>query len=255
MDRETIKLAIKDFCHKNEYELEEYPIYDQKKHPFAIICPGGGYSTVCSHIEGVPMAKKLNGKGYAAFILRYRCKKKALYPGPQDDLARAINSILARADELNLDSSHYSIWGASAGGHLAASFGTEKMGYLKYDLPSPDVLILLYPVVTMGEKTHKYTRNNLLEKKPTTAMIDLASIEKQVTSVYPPTCFWCGSNDITVSPENSHMLKKALEENGIPYEFTEYPDVKHGVGLGIGLSCESWFDKATKFIEQYSNDI
>lgn len=138
----------------------------ERSTPFAVICPGGGYGVVCSFIEGVPYAKKLNEMGCSAFVVHYRIKAKAKFPAPQDDLDRAVEDILGRAEELNLDMQGYSVWGSSAGGHLAASFGTETMGYPKYNLPKPGALILTYPVITMGEKTHLESRETFWVRMP-----------------------------------------------------------------------------------------
>ena len=247
--------AVRDYWRPNHYALKEYVIRDGEKHPFAIICPGGGYSMICSFVEGLPYAKRLNEQGYSAFVLYYRCRKKARYPAPLEDLARALGDILNRAEELNLETDGYSIWGSSAGGHLAASFGTEAMGYAKYGLPKPGALVLCYPVVTMGEKTHLGSRNNLLGEAPEADMIALASVERQITPAYPPTFVWCGDADHIVDPENSRMLVKELEKNSIPHRFVEYPGVDHGVGLGKGLACESWFEEAVAFWEGQRNKM
>jgi len=243
--------AVKDFWRPNRYSVIPYVIQDGKKHPFAVICPGGGYGMVCSFIEGFPYAKKLNELGYSAFVVYYRVKMKARFPAPQDDLAHAVKDILARSEEWNLNTEGYSVWGSSAGGHLTASFGTESMGYLKYGLPKPGALILTYPVVTMGEKTHIGSRENLLGYAPDDQLIELTSIEKQITRSYPPTFLWCGDADKTVDPDNSRMLEAALRENGIPCLFREYLGVDHGVGLGEGLSCEGWIDEAVIFWESH----
>lgn len=80
----------RDFHHPNEYELVPYLVDDGKKHPFAIICPGGAYGMVCSYVEGEPFAEKLNSMGIHAFVLYYHVREKALYPAPQEDLARAV---------------------------------------------------------------------------------------------------------------------------------------------------------------------
>lgn len=202
---------------------------------------------VCNCIEGLPYVKKLNKLGYSAFVLYYRCQKKARFPAPQDDIARALRDILSRADELCLETEGYSIWGSSAGGHLAASFGTERMGYVHYGLPKPGALVLAYPVVTMGDLTHAGSRKNLLGENPTQEQIALTSVERQVTASYPPTFLWCGDADKVVDPKNSRMLTQALERCGVSCKSMEYPGVGHGVGLGKGLSCEGWFDEAVKF--------
>lgn len=80
MEVSQIRLAAADFWQRNEYGLKEFVIRDGKKHPFAIVCLGGGYSMVCSFLEGVPYANRLNERGYSAFVLHYRCRKKQGIP-------------------------------------------------------------------------------------------------------------------------------------------------------------------------------
>ena len=235
-----------DFSRPNEYEVVEYVIRDGKKHPVAIIAPGGGYSCVCSFVEGKPFAEYLNSKGISAFVVYYRVREFAVYPNPQDDLARAVRYVMSKAEEYNLDMEHYSVWGSSAGGHLAGSFGTDNMGYVKYGLPKPAALVLIYPVVTMGPETHEGTRECLIGKEPSEEMIAYTSNEKHV-SAYPDTFVWCGDADTCVPPANSKMLNKALDEAGIRHEFVLYPGIEHGVGLGTGQVCEGWIDRAIKF--------
>ncbi len=231
----------------NRYKIVDFAIRDGKKHPVAIICPGGGYSMVCSYVEGVPFARKLNAMGISAFVVYYRCRSRARLPNPQDDLARAVRHIASRADELNLDMSNYSVWGSSAGGHLVSTFGTEHLGYAYYGLPKPGALVLVYPVITMEPYTHGGTRNNLLGPSPSRDAIVRASTEQNVTASYPPTFIWCGSADSVVSPDNSRNMASALEKAGVRYEFVEYPGIDHGVGLGEGTVCEEWVSRAVHF--------
>ena len=234
---------------KNEYGLRPYLLRDGKPHPVAIICPGGGYRRVCSFVEGYPFARKLNAMGYHAVVVFYRVRQEAAFPNPQDDLARAIREVRDKADKWKVDMDGYSLWGSSAGGHLAASFGTESMGWAKYNLPRPGAIVLVYPVVTMGEKTHAGSRKNLLGETPTPGKIAAVSVELQVTENYPPTFLWWGDADETVDPENSRMLRRALEEKGVPCLCREYPATGHGVGIGSGLPCEGWFEDAVAFWE------
>ena len=130
----------RDFHRPNKYELKSYIINDGKKHPFAVICPGGGYSCVCSFGEGKPFAERLNEMGYHAFVVYYRVKDKARYPQPQEDLKRAIEEIFSHADEWKLDTSSWSIWGSSAGGHLVASYCIED--WATKQLPLARIIIL-----------------------------------------------------------------------------------------------------------------
>lgn len=236
---------------KNQYAIRPYLLQDGKTHPVAIICPGGGYRRVCSFIEGYPYAKKLNAMGYHAIVVFYRVKEQAAFPNPQDDLARAVREIHERSGEWKLDMEGYSVWGSSAGGHLAATFGTDSMGYPKYGLPKPGALVLVYPVVTMGEKTHAGSRGFLLGSNPTREQMDATSVEKQVTENFPPTYLWWGSIDSCVDPENSRLLLSALKTHGIPCLCREYPNTEHGVGIGKGLPCEGWFEEAVEFWMQH----
>lgn len=89
--------AAYDFWRPNRWGIRPYLLKDGRKHPFAIIVPGGAYGMVCSYVEGLPFAKALNEKGYHAIVAYYRVKNKAKYPAPQDDLERAIREVFAHA--------------------------------------------------------------------------------------------------------------------------------------------------------------
>lgn len=235
---------------ESKYELRSYIL--GKKSPFVVICPGGGYEMVAAGIEGDPYAKKLNALGYSAFVLYYHTKAGAQAPQPMDDLARAIRYILDNAEELNVDRQQFSIWGSSAGGHLAASFGTKALGYEHYKLPKPSVLVLAYPVISMQDSLgHQGSRERLLGKEADPALKLAYSIESQVDSGYPPTFVWNCVTDEVVPPENSHALFEALCKKSIPCKFCQYSEGYHGSGLSRGELAESWFDDAASFMNKY----
>lgn len=239
----------------NRYELEFFPPKGSDKAPFVIICPGGGYQFVASCIEGEPIARRFNELGFAAFVLRYRVRRKGRFPAPQEDIARALREILEQPDHWNVEPNGYAVCGFSAGGHLAAGFGTEQFGYVKYGLPKPGALILCYPVITMGEHTHAGSLKNLLGKAPSPQQIETVSIEKQVTSAYPATFVWNSQEDETVEPCNSQMLVDALERMGVPCEYVRYQTGAHGIGLGIGTECEGWIDRAAAFWQTQRKNV
>lgn len=243
--------AAKDFRRKPGYELVFYPAPGGKKAPFALIAPGGGYQVVCSFVEGEPYARELNRRGYSAFVLYYRVKKLARHPAPLDDMARGLREILDNAEKFNVDTEGFSVWGASAGGHLAACFGTESIGYAHYGLPKPAALVLSYPVITMMEKTHSGSRDSLLGKAPTPEMCETVSVEKQVTDRYPPAYIWNTKTDELVPPENGSLLAEAMEKAGVPCQYHCYPAGPHGQGLAKGTECENWFDEAVSFWENH----
>ena len=206
--------AMLDYYGPNKYKL--YPYVLSQKSKFAVICPGGGYGTVCNFVEGKPYARKLNELGYSAFVLRYRTRKKGRYPAPMEDLSRAAEYILANSDDLNVDPEGYSVWGSSAGGHLAASFGTQNMGYVCCGAPKPAALILSYPVVSMEEYGHPGSAKNLLGKGYSQHLVDEVSVEKHVWEGYPPTFVWTSKQDEVVNCRNSVMLAEQLEKHSVP---------------------------------------
>lgn len=218
---------------------------------FVVICPGGAYENVCSVAEGFPVAKALHDLGYASFVLQYRTGKYAGQPNPLDDLAQAVKFIQEHAEEFGVEKGQYAVVGFSAGGHLAASFGTESTGYRRYGLPKPEMLILGYPVITMGEKTHEGSRTNLLGALCTDEqMQELYSVEKQVSAEYPKTYIWQTEEDEAVPIENSRMMAEALREQGVPSRYEVFPGKDHGWGLGTGTAAEGWLERAVRFWEE-----
>lgn len=233
----------------NRYALDErFVLKDGKIHPCAIVVPGGGYGIVCNHSEGVTTASELNKLGISCVIVYYRVRHLARFPNPQDDLARAVKEIFARKDELKLDMSSYSIWGYSAGGHLVGSFGTTSMGYKKYNLPKPSLLVLAYPVITLEKEiTHLGTRENLIGKNANEEEALDKSIHTNVDKDYPPTFVWCGNIDSLVPMVNTELMTEALKKNNIPHVSKIYDNVDHGVNIGTGTNAEGWVNDAVKF--------
>lgn len=226
-------------------DVAVYPFIIGQNMPFVLVLPGGGYDDVCSLVEGFTTAVWLNKCGYNAFIGQYSVGKNAHYPNPQDDVATMLKFIFANAKQMGVNPARYAVCGFSAGGHLAASWGTKILGYAKYNLPKPDMLMLAYPVITMGQNTHKGSRKNLLGKERNNiGLQDKYSIEKLIDNDYPKTFVWQCKNDNVVPIENTILLEQALKGNGVSYEYVQVEGNKHGWGLGVGSPAEGWIEKA-----------
>lgn len=212
------------------------------------LCPGGGYSMVWSPGEGYPVAARLNAMGYHAFVVNYRTGEAAQAPGPMDDLAASIRFALEHESEFQADFSDYAVMGFSAGGHLAATFGTEALGWKHYGLPRPGAMVLCYPVVTMGAWSEPTSRANLLGSHSGEA--DFArrySVEERITSAYPPTYLWQCTEDAVVPVQNSQFLDRQLTALGIPHLYQTYPGPDHGTGLADGTLAQGWLERAAAF--------
>ncbi len=63
-------------------------------------------------------------KGYVVASISYRLSQDAIYPAQIEDCKAAIRWLRAHADAYGIDPDRVGVWGASAGGHLAALLGT-----------------------------------------------------------------------------------------------------------------------------------
>src|SRR5512143_2902374 len=186
--------------------------------PFAVVCPGGGFSYVGSVHEGFPHAAAISSKGLNAFVLRYRAGHGEAVA--TRDLAAALTYIPRNAEALGVSTSGYSLWGSSAGARMAAAVGSHGVAnYGGGDVPKPSAVVMAY-----------------------TGHSDHASAE-------PPTFVVVGREDGIAPPTIMERRVQALRKDGTPVEFHEYEELGHGFGLGTGTSAEGWVLEAIRFWE------
>lgn len=215
------------------------PSSDRATGAAIIICPGGGYGSLAHH-EGEDYARFLNESGIAGFVLKYRLGSSGYrHPVMLQDAARAIRTVRTRAAEWNVDPKRVGIMGSSAGGHLASTLLThfdggqpEAADAIDRQSSRPDLGILCYAVITMGQYTHQGSKNNLLGKDPSPELVHDLSNELQVTSNTPPCFIWHTWEDNAVPVENSLQFAEALRKAGVPFDLHIYQKGPHGLGLG-----------------------
>src|SRR5271165_136537 len=71
-----------------------------------------------------PVPVHLLLEGYAVASINYRLSSETLLPAQLEDCKAAIRWLRAHADEFGIDPNRIGVWGASAGGNLAALVGT-----------------------------------------------------------------------------------------------------------------------------------
>ena len=202
------------------------PDEDKATGQAVVICPGGGYAGVSYAHEGIDVARWLCDRGIAAFVLRYRMPN-GHSDIPLKDARTAIETVRRNARQWHIDPEQVGIMGFSAGGHLASTASTRFTD----DNDRPDFSILIYPVVTLDERsTHLGTRQNLIGRDAPIEQVDLYSNQKQVTERTPCAFIALSDDDKAVPPTNSLSYYEALKGFGIPAELHIYPSGGHGWG-------------------------
>ncbi|NMM99516.1 acetylesterase [Bifidobacterium sp. DSM 109958] len=236
------------------YVIENYADMDaERTRPAVLILPGGGYRRTSAR-EAEPIARRMLGYGYQAFILDYSCAPST-YPVALLETAEAMRRIREHAAEWHIDPNAIVVCGFSAGGHAAALFaerwnGEETRAH-GYDPESirPNGLLLGYPVITSGPYAHRGSVEHLLgpRGKDDPALLDLFSLEKHVTRDVPPTFVWTTVTDETVPVQNTLLFVNALVAAGVNVEVHVFPEGRHGSALGTNETdnADRWIGDLT----------
>ncbi len=186
----------------------EYPDLDLR--PAVLVLPGGGYA-MCSDREAEPVALGFAAEGFHAFVLRYTLKSVKPWPAPLEDYEKAMDCILAHAEEWGVDKERIAVAGFSAGGHLAACAATIAKH-------KPRAAIIAYGALTKETVA--------LCGKDIPLPVDL--IDENTAP-----CFVFGTRTDNVAPvANSLAFTQKLNECGISFESHIYSYGPHGFGTG-----------------------
>jgi acetyl esterase/lipase len=216
------------------------PAADKATGAAVVVCPGGGYGALAGH-EGRDYALWLNERGVAAFVLKYRLGSHGYrHPAMLHDVQRAVRLVRSRAGEWKLDAARIGVMGSSAGGHLASTALThfdagqpDAADPVERVSSRPDLGILCYPVISMGQLGHAGSRKNLLGENPSPELVALLSSELRVTKDTPPTFVWHTRDDPVVDVRNALAFASALLDKGVPFDLHVYQTGRHGLGLGV----------------------
>jgi acetyl esterase/lipase len=232
------------------------PAVDRPNGTAVIICPGGGYVNLSMLREGEQYAHWLSTLGVTSFVLKYRLAEFG-HPAPLQDVLRAVRLVRSQAARYGVKPDRIGVMGSSAGGHLAASSGTlfdHPLGRTGAALDQvsarPDFLMLMYPVIAMeGAAVHAGSRKALLGDAPSPELVQLMSVERQVTARTPPTLLIHTQADQAVPVENSILFYQALTRARVPAEMYLFEHGGHGMGMRDGLgTASSWPRRAEEWL-------
>ncbi|WP_173811090.1 alpha/beta hydrolase [Hymenobacter caeli] len=222
-----------------------------------IVCPGGSYAFLSMTNEGTEVAQRLTGMGITVFILKYRLPNDALQPdksiAPLLDAQQALRLVRQQAPKYNLNPERIGLMGFSAGGHLAATAGTQ-FAHPVGPNPGPAsvrpaFLMLIYPVISFADSIgHANSRVNLLGNNPPAAQRVQYSADRQVTAQTPPTFLVHAQDDPLVKVQNSLAFYEACLHHGVPAEVHLFAKGGHGFGLHNASTTDDWSERLREWL-------
>ncbi|CAN5645637.1 N/A [soil metagenome] len=188
-------------------------------------------------------------KGFFTASIEYRLSGEAKWPAQLQDCKLGVRWLRANAAIYNVDPNRIAVWGASAGGHLAACLGTMdtpqfegRGGYERVDSHVKAVVDFAGPVdftegsagiQTLG-KPPEYESPGLVRLfggsfNDKTAFWTQGSPIIYVKAGDPPFLIVHGNRDTTVPYEQSLKMDAALKKEGVPVEFITVDNGDHGM--------------------------
>ena len=202
-----------------------------------IVCPGGGMRANAIHHEGFDVAKALNKKGIAAFVLKYRLvpihligknegldhpyskEKKQLAYGHLDAL-NAIAHVRVNALKYEINPEKIGIMGFSAGGAV-----TMEATYKSSKKNRPNFIAPIYPWMNI--------------------------VDNQEPPAYgPPIFIVCTTEDAFKLAIPSAKIYTDWAEKNYISELHLYHHGKHGFGMRkTNYPVDNWFDNMVDWID------
>lgn len=210
-----------------------------------IVCPGGAFHALSIDSEGIDVAKWLNTKGVAAFVLKYRLVKSEtddpikevsakmaeskrfdednsrLIPLAISDGLEAVKYVRAHASEFNIDPTRIGMMGFSAGGTVTTGVTYQGTGQTRPDFVAP---------------IYTYLSPDLRNK---TAPEDA-----------PPMFITAASDDQLGLAPHSVLLYNEWIKARKPVELHLYAQGGHGFGMRTQyLPSDAWIERFGEWME------
>jgi acetyl esterase/lipase len=240
---ETVRISEQGDHVVSNVHRPSITVYLPQKHTgvSVIVVPGGGHRELWTDHEGHNIARFLNERGIAAFVLQYRLARapNSTYTIDGDalnDVKRAIRTVRSRAG-WSADTRKVGAIGFSAGGQLVALASTRADDG---DASARD------PIDRASSK------------------LDFASLvypgtwpDLNINADTPPMWLLCGSDDRPEVVAGITNIYLKLREAKVPAELHLYAGVAHGFGLRTTLTgpVANWpqqfidWVKVSRFVE------
>ncbi len=212
---------------------------DKNKAPgiAVIIAPGGGHKELWIDHEGYNVAEYLQGRGIAAFVLKYRLAKdsNSVYTVEKDELAdmqRAIRLVKTHAKEWLVDPARLGVMGFSAGGELAG------LASMRFDEGNP-------AATDSVDRQSSRPAFQALVYPGNSRSLDVAKHA-------PPLFLLAGNNDREDISAGVAELYLKYKKANIPAEMHIYSGVGHGFGQRSSNQgpVSKWLQQFTDWVNE-----
>jgi acetyl esterase/lipase len=220
--------------------------------PALLIIPGGGYG-INAPEEGAPVAQLFAKYGFYALLMFYRVAPHR-FPAPLADACRAIRLVRRFANHLMIDPERICVLGFSAGGHLASLVATRPEMYsdphddLADSLNArPNRVALVYPVISLEERPHEPTVENLLGAAPSPEAKRDLSTHLHVDKSTPPAFIVHAADDEVVPVQHSLLFATACANHGVPF----HARILEKGGHGFSVRLTSWVNDLIEWLSTW----
>ncbi len=241
-----------------------YPALKNKRNQIAILMIHGGGWRSGNRTQHHQLAQQLASLGYTCFTPEYRLSTEALFPAAVYDLKDAIRWVKQSAKHYNIDTSHITALGFSAGGELAAFLGvTGNMPLFEGNLISnigtnvqavvdiDGILSFVHPESGEGDdskRTSAATHWFGYPRKGYEKIWEAASSLSYVGPYTPPTLFLNSSVARMHAGREDYIT--VLHQHHIYSEVHTFENAPHAFCL-----FEPWFTPTVKYIDAFLKKV
>ena len=153
MDKTKYPNKLVDIPYYKDLKLDiYYPSIKKDKYPVFLIIFGGGWISGNKEMHFIEDMIKPLQYGYACVVINYTLALDEIFPRDLIDVKMAIHFIHTYASMYQFDTSDITVWGESAGGHLALEASLVPNHLLGLDIINTSVknLVIFYPLVDIN---------------------------------------------------------------------------------------------------------
>jgi acetyl esterase/lipase len=201
--------------------------------PLVVYIHGGGWRQ--SHRSRAPretrgwdrgVFERLTDAGFAVAAPDYRLSSEAIFPAQRDDVGEAVRWLRQHGDEFGIDVERTFLWGASAGGQLAA------LAALTADANPVAGVVCWYAISDFSalDQTATDSFEAQLLGGPIGEHRDQAAAASPISHVHrqaPPFLLQHGAADSWVPCDQSVRFAERLRGAGVPVELEIMPGADH----------------------------